>query len=67
MNSSLKSFCLIAFFFLPIFMIRAQENNALEILRADSLKGAMGFERLLGSVRMKNQSTLIECDSAHFF
>ncbi|KPQ16614.1 MAG: OstA-like protein [Algoriphagus marincola HL-49] len=48
-------------------MIRAQENNALEILRADSLKGAMGFERLLGSVRMKNQSTLIECDSAHFF
>ncbi|WP_439475012.1 OstA-like protein [Algoriphagus formosus] len=67
MNSRLKSFCLIAFFFLPIFMIRAQENNALEILRADSLKGAMGFERLLGSVRMKNQSTLIECDSAHFF
>ncbi|MDE0559840.1 organic solvent tolerance protein OstA [Algoriphagus sp. NF] len=67
MNSRLKSFCLIAFLFLPILLVRAQENNALEILRADSLKGAMGFERLLGSVRMKNQSTLIECDSAHFF
>ncbi|MGM0944872.1 MAG: OstA-like protein [Bacteroidota bacterium] len=42
-------------------------NNQLEIIRADSLTGAMGFQRLYGDVRMKNQSTLINCDSAHFY
>lgn len=44
-----------------------QENSKLEILRADVLEGAKGFERFLGNVEMKHQNSLIFCDSAHFF
>lgn len=44
-----------------------QASSTLEIRQADVLEGAEGFERLIGSVRMKNQNTLIYCDSAHFF
>lgn len=44
-----------------------QETSTLEIIQADVLQGASGFERLIGSVRMKNQNSLIYCDSAHFF
>ena len=43
------------------------QQNLLEIKKADLLRGADGFERLLGSVEMKHQSSLIYCDSAHFF
>lgn len=46
---------------------QSEGSNQLEIIRADSLKGAMGFQRLYGDVKMKNQSTLINCDSAHFY
>jgi lipopolysaccharide export system protein LptA len=45
----------------------AQGNSTLEILKADLLKGAVGFDRLLGNVEMKHQSSMIFCDSAHFF
>jgi lipopolysaccharide assembly outer membrane protein LptD (OstA) len=45
----------------------AQSSNTLEIMQAEVLQGANGFERLIGSVRMKNQNSLIYCDSAHFF
>lgn len=45
----------------------AQGSSTLEIMQADVLEGAEGFERLIGSVRMKNQNSLIFCDSAHFF
>lgn len=45
----------------------AQESSTLEILSADLLEGANGFERLLGSVEMKHQNSLIYCDSAHFY
>ncbi len=48
------------------FLAEAQDNT-LEIKKADLLAGAEGFERLLGNVEMKNQSSLIYCDSAHFF
>jgi lipopolysaccharide export system protein LptA len=45
----------------------AQAQNTLEILNAELLQGAGGFERLISDVRMKHQNTLIYCDSAHFF
>lgn len=45
----------------------AQQSSTLEILSADLLEGAKGFERLLGSVEMKHQNSLIYCDSAHFY
>ncbi len=45
----------------------AQQSSTLEINRADLLRGANGFERLLGNVEMKHQNSLIYCDSAHFF
>ncbi len=31
------------------------------------LRGAVGFDRLLGNVEMKHQNSLIYCDSAHFY
>lgn len=73
MNSAVRFYLLFFFSFLSISTLWGQNRNAnsqgntLDILQADSLKGAEGFERLIGSVRMKNQSTLISCDSAHFF
>jgi lipopolysaccharide export system protein LptA len=45
----------------------SQESSLLEIKSADILMGAKGFERLLGHVEMKHQSSLISCDSAYFF
>jgi len=51
---------------IPVLSLKAQDNT-LEIRKADLLAGADGFERLLGNVEMKNQSSLIYCDSAHFF
>lgn len=45
----------------------AQQSSTLEIQSADLLQGAKGFERLLGSVKMKHQNSLIFCDSAHFY
>lgn len=45
----------------------AQQSSTLEINQADLLKGASGFERLLGNVEMKHQNSLIYCDSAHFY
>lgn len=67
MKKSPFSFLSVLIFTLWTFSSFGQGTNTLEILKADSLKGANGFERLLGSVRMKNQNTLISCDSAHFF
>ncbi|RIW18851.1 organic solvent tolerance protein OstA [Algoriphagus lacus] len=58
------------FFFLLISISGgslAQQSSTLEILSADLLEGAKGFERLLGSVQMKHQNSLIYCDSAHFY
>ncbi len=45
----------------------AQQSSTLEIISADLLQGASGFERLLGAVKMKHQNSLIYCDSAHFY
>jgi lipopolysaccharide export system protein LptA len=58
------------FFILLLFATHslvAQNSNVLEIQSADLLQGANGFERLIKNVKMKHQSTLINCDSAHFF
>lgn len=49
------------------FTAKGQESSTLEIIAADLLEGAEGFERLLGSVQMRHQNSLIYCDSAHFF
>lgn len=45
----------------------AQEKSVLEINRADEQTGTKGVDRLLGSVQMRHQKTLIYCDSALFF
>lgn len=44
-----------------------QQGSTLDIMKADLLSGASGFERLLGNVEMKHQKSLIFCDSAYFF
>jgi lipopolysaccharide export system protein LptA len=49
------------------YTLQAQQSNMLEIQQADLLQGAVGFERLIDNVRMKHQTSLIYCDSAHFF
>ena len=49
------------------FTAKGQGSSTLEIISADLLEGAEGFERLIGGVQMKNQNSLIFCDSAHFF
>lgn len=43
------------------------ENSRLEIIYADELLGAKGFDRLIKDVIMKHQNSLIYCDSAHFY
>lgn len=56
--------------FILAFVFGAKIGNAqntLEILNAELLQGAGGFERLVTDVRMKHQNTLIYCDSAHFY
>ncbi|MHA7131213.1 OstA-like protein [Algoriphagus namhaensis] len=62
-------FLLFFWFFLIFFTGAASlaQQNTLEIKKADLLRGADGFERLLGNVEMKHQTSLIYCDSAHFF
>lgn len=59
-------FCTL-FLFVGMSTALAQSDNLLEIKKANLLRGAVGFERLLGDVFMKHQSSLIYCDSAHFF
>ncbi|AMQ55906.1 OstA-like protein [Algoriphagus sanaruensis] len=44
-----------------------QQSSTLEITQADELLGAGNFQRLIGNVRMSHQSSLIYCDSAHFY
>ncbi len=61
------TFGIIIGFFVIQLRSFAQGSNTLEIMQAEVLEGANGFERLIGSVRMKNQNSLIFCDSAHFF
>lgn len=68
MRSSLSVFLI---FFLCLssvtFTAKGQGSSTLEIMSADLLEGAKGFERLIGGVQMKHQNSLIFCDSAHFF
>ncbi len=68
MKSSLSLFLI---FFLCLsavtFTAKGQGSSTLEIISADLLEGTEGFERLIGGVQMKNQNSLIFCDSAHFF
>lgn len=45
----------------------AQQSSTLDILKADLLRGANGFDRLIGNVEMKHQNSLIFCDSAYFY
>ena len=61
-----KLFPSIFFLFLS-FLALAQNDNLLEIRKADRLVGSGGFQRLLGNAVMKHQNSLIYCDSAHFF
>ncbi|WP_460519155.1 OstA-like protein [Cyclobacterium sediminis] len=59
-------FCLLIS--LALSKTMAQENKGrLEILQADSLLGGEGFERLITDVIMKHKTSLIYCDSAHFY
>jgi lipopolysaccharide export system protein LptA len=66
LNQSILLFFLICFQLIS-FVAKGQESNTLDIMSADLLEGAKGFERLLGGVQMKAQNSLIYCDSAHFF
>lgn len=55
------------FFVLLSNLALGQNDNLLEIRKADRLVGSGGFQRLLGNAVMKHQNSLIYCDSAHFF
>lgn len=61
----------ISFLLWSFWMVSAsalgQEKSVLEIIRADEQTGTKGVDRLLGSVQMRHQKTLIYCDSALFF
>lgn len=65
-NQSIILFFLLSFQLFS-YSARGQESNTLDIMSADLLEGAKGFERLLGGVQMRAQNSLIYCDSAHFF
>ena len=59
-------------FFLILFgpistVIGQGGDTSLEIIQADRLLGGRGFERLIDSVIMMHQNSLIYCDSAHFY
>jgi lipopolysaccharide export system protein LptA len=62
-----KFFILFLVLWIFIDRIEAQQTSTLEIISADLLRGANGFERLLGAVKMKHHNSLIYCDSAYFF
>ena len=48
--------------------VQAQkEQSRVEILQAEQLLGGSGFERLLTDVILKHKTSLIYCDSAHFY
>lgn len=67
MKFSLPQFFLLGLGLFLSLSVFGQSGSVLEINEADSLLGANGFERLLGNVKMKHQTTLINCDSAHFY
>lgn len=67
MKFSLPQFILLGLGLFLSLSVFGQRGSVLEINEADSLLGANGFERLLGNVKMKHQTTLINCDSAHFY
>lgn len=68
MRSSLSVFLIFSLCLSAVsFTAKGQGSSTLEIIAADLLEGAAGFERLIGGVQMKNQNSLIFCDSAHFF
>ncbi|MBB6325915.1 lipopolysaccharide export system protein LptA [Algoriphagus iocasae] len=62
-----RVFLTISFLILVFPWAIAQDGSTLEIRRAGRLEGANGFQRLIGDVMMEHQSSLIYCDSAHFF
>jgi len=62
-----RFFLLISFLAIWALQVKAQGSSTLEIMKAEELIGANGFERLVGDVEMKNQNSLIYCDSAHFY
>jgi lipopolysaccharide export system protein LptA len=62
-----RFFLTISFLAFWAFQVKAQGSSTLEINYAEELIGASGFERLIGKVEMKNQNSLIYCDSAHFY
>jgi lipopolysaccharide export system protein LptA len=44
-----------------------EKKSRLEILQADELLSGKGFDRLLIDVILKHKTSLIYCDSAHFY
>ena len=59
-------FCLLTS--LVFTKVQAQkEQSRVEILQAEQLLGGSGFERLLTDVILKHKTSLIYCDSAHFY
>ena len=44
-----------------------KKQSRLEILQAEQYLGGSGFERLLTDVILKHKTSLIYCDSAHFY
>ncbi|MEN2283849.1 OstA-like protein [Algoriphagus sp. SE2] len=66
-NQFSRFFLALSFLTVWVSQVNAQGSSTLEIMKADVLLGANGFERLIGDVEMRNQNSLIYCDSAHFY
>lgn len=66
----LKSFIIIIFLFISNVNF-AQNKTQIELLSAKSIKSSQnikaGARRLIGNVKFKQDSTIMECDSAYFY
>ena len=67
----MKKLLLIAVFISHLTSVWAQETTVVEILSADNLnfvtRNGESFQRLIGNVAFKHDSTTLYCDSAYFF
>ncbi|MBI9068366.1 MAG: hypothetical protein JEZ09_13815 [Salinivirgaceae bacterium] len=71
MNSFLPKSLIVFCFVFIAHLAFSQEKSKVELLHANSIKSdkniKQGARRLIGNVKFKQDSTIMECDSAYFF
>ncbi len=70
-HRSLFGFCVLLFALLAANQSFAQKKTKVELIRANTIRSDVnlynGARRLIGNVRFKQDSSIMECDSAHFY